>query len=179
MKLGETRRERGDVEASIRAFARAVEIAPELRIAHAGFLASLAMRDETEEHLSPSRALELAARYLPIADDARALRELAAEMNELGYRDATAFVLGRSLDLDPVSNERLERAISVQLAEGNTFMARFYLSRLTSRPMTPEVTSFWEAERERLGLVTDEEREARERAARGESVPGAPLVIRP
>ncbi len=171
IKLGETRRDRRDLEGAVRAYARAVEVAPELRMAHAGFLSALALRDERSERIEPSAALSLATRYLVLIDDARRLRDLASEMVDQGYRDAAAYVLGRSLDLDPVSNERLERAILVQLRGGNTFMARFYLSRLTSRPMLPEVTAFWEAERERLGLVTDEEREARERGERPEVTP--------
>ena len=171
IKLGETRRDRRDVEAAVRAYARAVEVAPELRMAHAGFLSALALRDERNEGIAPSAALSLATRYLVLIDDARRLRDLASEMVDQGYQDAAAYVLGRSLDLDPVSNERLERAILVQLRGGNAFMARFYLSRLTSRPMLPEVTAFWEAERERLGLVTDEEREARERVERPEPTP--------
>lgn len=173
MKLGEVRRERGDVEAALRAYGHAIEVGPDLRVAHGGFLYSLALRDEARERIAPSHALDLSARFLAIVDDARALRELAGEMTDDGYRDAVAYVLGRSLDLDPVSDERLERAIEVQLRNGDAFMARFYLSRLRHRPMSREVTAFWESERERLGLVTDEEYEARE----GGGTDDGPVVI--
>jgi protein O-mannosyl-transferase len=180
-KLGETRRNRGDLDGSIRALAEAIEIAPELRLAHAGFVYSLGLRDEARERLPSSQALELANRFMVLSDDAARMRELAAEMVDAGYHDAALYVLGRSLDLDPVSDERLERAVSVHLTNGDYWLARFYLSRMSRRPMLRDVTAFWEAERERLGLITDEEREAREERIRareaGEAVPGEPTVI--
>lgn len=180
-KLGETRRNRGDYDGSIRALAEAIEIAPELRLAHAGFVYSLGLRDEGRERLPHGQALTLANRFLVVSDDAAQLRELASEMTRLGYRDAALYVLGRSLDLDPVSDERLERAVSVNLTNDELWLARFYLSRMGRRPMLRDVTAFWEAERQRLGLISEEEIEAREERIRrregGEPMPGDPTVI--
>lgn len=160
VKLGECRRNRGDIEGSLRALARAVEIAPEMRLGHAGLLYSLALRDEQREDLAPTQALMLANRFVLHPDDPERLREMAAEMVDDGYHDAALYVLGRSLDLDPVSDDRIENAISHHLRAGNLWLARFYLSRLGRRPIQRDVTGFWAAERERLGLMTDEEREA-------------------
>lgn len=177
LKLGETRRERGDLEAALRAYAEAIEIAPEIRLAHGAFVYTLALRDEADQGIAPSQALTLSQRYLLHADDADALRTLSSEMVDAGYRDAATYALGRSLDLDPVADERIEHAISFHLAQRNIWLARFYLSRMTRRPYQRDVTAFWEAERERLGLITDEEREAMERGETGGGPPVIPLGL--
>ncbi len=177
VKLGEIRRRRGDVDAAIRAYARAIEVAPELRLASAGFLYCLGLRDEARHDLSPSQALAFSERYAVQADEADRLRTLAGEMVDAGYRDAATYVLARSLDIDPVSDERIERAVSFHLRQGSIWLARFYLSRLTRRPVMIDVSAFWEAERERLGLISDEELERRREGGAPEREEGDPIVI--
>jgi tetratricopeptide (TPR) repeat protein len=161
VKLGEVRRNRGDIDGAIGAYAHAIEVAPELRLAHAGFLYALALRDEARHDIPDGEALLLSQRYAMNADDPSALRSMAGEMVEDGYRDAATYVLSRSLDIDPVSDERIERAVSFHIQQGSVWLARFYLSRLRRRPVLPDVTAFWDAERERTGRLSDEEIEDR------------------
>ena len=137
MKVGEILRDQGRLEASAGAYARAVDVAPELRLGHAAVFNVAALRDERDEDISPSRALAYAERYHAALDDANALRELAGEMASRGYRDAVILALGRSLDLAPVDDDRLEQAAARRLASGELWLARFYLSRMTRDPILP------------------------------------------
>jgi len=177
MRLGESRRARRDYGGALRAYVHAIDIAPEMRMAHAGFLHCLGLRDEMREDLSPSRALLFAERFARDADDPDVLRSLAGEMVEAGYRDAATYVLARSLDLDPVSDERIESAISFHLGQRSIWLARFYLSRLHRRPVLRDVSAFWDAERERLGMISDEEMERRREGGAPERDEGGPVVI--
>src|SRR5690606_37590265 len=125
MKLGEVHRDAGRLDAAVRAYGRAVEVKPELRLGHAGFFNAVALRDERRQGLSPSRALQHAERYHASLDDAAALRDLADRMAGEGYRDAVLLALGRALDLEPVDDDRLERAAATRLAGGEEWLARF------------------------------------------------------
>jgi tetratricopeptide (TPR) repeat protein len=146
IKLGEVRRDARQYGPALDAYAEAIEIAPDLRVGHAAFLYTLGLRDEQRRELHPSSALRHSERFLRLMDDAPGLRDLASEMSDQGYRDAMTYVLARSLDLEPVRNDQLERAIAVQLQEGNLWLARFYLSRMTERPLSPLVSGFYERE---------------------------------
>jgi tetratricopeptide (TPR) repeat protein len=147
LKLGEVRRDARQYGPALDAYAQAIEIAPDLRVAHAAFVYTLGLRDEQRHALAPSNALTHSERYLRAIDDAQALRDLASEMTDQGYRQAMTYVLARSLDLEPVRDDQLEHAIAVQLQSGNRWLARFYLSRMHSRPLSPAVNTFWQAER--------------------------------
>jgi len=125
MKLGELRRGRGQWEAAIEAYDGGIAAHPNIRLGHANRLSALAMRDE-EEHSLDARALEIAGRYLRSADDPMALRRLAGDMVERGYRDAALVPLGRALDLRPMGSARLRRAAEIQRAQGNDWLADFY-----------------------------------------------------
>lgn len=158
IKLGEARRDDGEYDGALVAYAEAMEIEPNTRLGHAAFVYTLGLRDEREQHLEgESHALSWSTRYVTLADDAPGLRDLAADMIDDGYHDAATFVLGRSLDLDPVGDDRLERACAHHLAAGREWLARFYLGRMSRRPVMPLVVSFYDAERLRLGVVTEEE----------------------
>ncbi len=152
IKLAEVRRDGGDYVGAMNAASRAMEVAPLQPLPHAAFLSSLALRDERREQLSPSHALEHANTFLRSMNDAEQLRALASTMRDEGYRDAMLYVLGRSFDVSPVRNDQLEHATAVQLREGNLWLARFYLSRMTQRPLSPLVTQFFESELRRNGL---------------------------
>jgi hypothetical protein len=152
LQLAEVRRDGRDWDGAMRAASHATTIAPEEPLPHGVFLSSLALRDEARQHLAPSRALAHASVFLRAMNDAEQLRELAATMQDEGYRDAMLFVLGRSLDVAPVRNDQLEHATAVQLRDGNVWLARFYLSRMTERPLSPLVTRFFEGELRRNGL---------------------------
>lgn len=149
LKLGEVRRDAGDHDRALRAYERAIEIAPQLRLGHAAFLSALLLRDEARGGLEPSRAQELAARFLRQMDDPIALRELAGELAATGYRDGVTHVLARSLDIAPIADDRLERAAAAQLSRGNEWLARFYLSRMGRAPVLPEIQAYLARERER------------------------------
>ncbi len=139
MKLGEVQRDAGRLDASVRAYGRAVEVAPALRLGHAGFFNAVALRDERTQGLAPSRALDHAERYHASLDDAAALRDLAGRMAGDGYRDAALLALGRSLDLEPVDDDRLERAAATRLARGERWLARFYVARMSRPPVLSEL----------------------------------------
>lgn len=147
LKLGEVRRDARQYGPALDAYAEAIEIAPDLRVGHAAFVYTLALRDEQRRELHPSNALAFSERFLRAMDDAPALRDLASEMSEQGYRDSMTYVLARSLDLEPVRDDQLEHAIAVQLRDGNLWLARFYLSRMQSRPLSPVVGAFYDRER--------------------------------
>lgn len=147
LKLGEVQREARQYGPALDAYAEAIEIAPDLRVGHAAFVYTLALRDEQRHDLEPSNALSHSERFLRSMDDAQGLRDLASDMSEQGYRQAMTYVLARSLDLEPVRDDQLEHAIAVQLESGNLWLARFYLSRMQDRPLSPVVSTFWQAER--------------------------------
>ncbi len=147
LKLGEVQRDAHQYGPALDAYAEAIEIAPDLRVGHASFVYTLALRDEQRHDLEPSNALSHSERFLRAMDDAQGLRDLASDMSEQGYRQAMTYVLARSLDLEPVRDDQLEHAIAVQLQEGNFWLARFYLSRMQDRPLSPVVNTFWQAER--------------------------------
>ncbi len=154
VKLGEVLRDAGRFDGAVDAYANAIEIEPTARLAYAGLLMTLVLRDERDQALAPpSRAEAIAERYARHADQAEALRQDALEMVDQGYRTAALFVLSRSLDIAPVSEERLERAAQIQLAQNHEWLARFYVGRMSRRPMLPTVTRFFDEERERLGIV--------------------------
>lgn len=142
MKLGELQRDAGRYDAALRAYGRAIDVAPELRLGHAAVFNTVALRDEARAGIEPSRALAHAERYHASIDDPLALRDLAARMAEEGYRDAMLLALGRSLDLEPVADDRLERAAATRLAQGEEWLARFYLERMGREPFLPELRDF-------------------------------------
>ena len=152
LKLAEVRRDSRDWEGALRAASRAMEIAPRQPLPRASFFSVLALRDEEREHLTPSRALEHASALLEAMNDAERLRTLASLLQDEGYRDAMLYALDRSFDVSPVRNDQLEHATAVQLRNGNLWLARFYLSRMTERPLSPMVTRFFESELRRNGL---------------------------
>jgi protein O-mannosyl-transferase len=149
IKLGEVRRDLGRDAAALRAYQEAIEIAPQIRLGHAAFLSALMRRDERRHELSPSRAIESSQRFMRAMDDPLRLRELAGDLDEAGYRDAVTFVLARSLDIEPLAAERLERAAAMQLAQEREWLVRFYLSRLGREPVLPALRAYVERERAR------------------------------
>lgn len=170
LKLGEVRRDAGDHDRALRAYQEAIEIAPQLRLGHAAFMSALLLRDEARHEIEPSRAQELAGRFLTVMDDSTALRELAGELAAAGYRDGVTYALARSLDIDPVDDDRLERAAATQLSQGNEWLARFYLSRMGREPVLPGVQAYVARERarheaRRRGAAPDEPREPEPPAA--------------
>ncbi|HEY8431416.1 MAG TPA: hypothetical protein VIL20_23710, partial [Sandaracinaceae bacterium] len=136
MKLGEHLRDEGELDASIEAYGRGIEAAPDLKLAHAAYFNAVAMRDE-RDHGLPHRSLEWTQRYYAALDDPDELRLVAGEMVDAGYRESVTLALARSFELAPVADARLERAARIQLDQGKEWLARFYVSRMSQPPDDP------------------------------------------
>jgi hypothetical protein len=102
LNLGGVRRERGDYDGAIRAYQRAIDCAPSLRMGPSALFLAVALRDERRLGLRPSRAMQLAAAYHGALNDAPRLLALGDELRDAGYRDATRLAVGRARDLRPV-----------------------------------------------------------------------------
>jgi hypothetical protein len=74
LKLGEVRREAGDLEGAIKAYQGAIHIAPQRTLAHAGLFEAVARRDERIFKLTPERARKLAQQYYQRRSPARVPR---------------------------------------------------------------------------------------------------------
>lgn len=142
LKLGEIRRDSGNLAGAIDAYARASELEPRQRLPAVALFQAYLLRDEQRRGIVPSHATELYSRYGVALDDAVALRQLAGDMVALGYRDALYLPLARSLDLEPVADDRLENAALVQLRGHRQWLARFYVSRMSRRPVSPQLAPF-------------------------------------
>jgi hypothetical protein len=138
MKLGELRRERGELGGAELSYTRAVALEPNRKLGHAAVLQVRALRDE-RRHALPSRADAYAKAYFEQLDDAGALRRLAAQMLASGHARALELPLSRSLDLAPLSDAALEQAASAQLVAGRPHIARIYVAHMRAAPSKPEL----------------------------------------
>lgn len=145
LKLGEIRRDTGNLDGAIEAYAHASELEPRQRLPAVALFQAYVLRDERRHGITPSHATELYGRYGVALDDAVALRQLGGDMVALGYHEALFLPLARSLDLEPVSDDRLENAALVQLRDHRPWLARFYLSRMSRRPVTPQLAPMVDA----------------------------------
>ena len=118
---------------------KAVALRPDLALRHGALLAAFAMKEERDLHLSPSRAILLGEAFMKAADDPKALRVIAGDMLRAGYRESMLVPLGRSLDIDPFPDDRLEKAALVQKGFGNDFLSEYYLSRMSRPPSDPSL----------------------------------------
>jgi hypothetical protein len=137
MKLCELRRKAGQLHGAVTACKRLVDLEPTRRNGHTALLLSAALRDERISTRSPSLAERHAAAFHVAADDAPRLRLLAAQMLASGHLRALEVPLARSLSLDPLQNEVLEKAAATHFAAGRSSVGLFYLERMrppTSRP---------------------------------------------
>lgn len=139
IKLGETRRDANDLYGAIRAYRRAVEVEPSLRLGHSALLLAVALRDEALGHLTPSRAQAYAREFHAAMDDAPRLRKLASLMLTSGHLRALELPLARSLQLSPVDDETLERAAATQFAAGHGSVGAFYLRQMATPTQRPEL----------------------------------------
>ena len=142
LKLGELRRDSGNLSGAITAYARASELDPRQRLPAVALFQAYLLQDERRHGIVPSHAAELYPRYGLALDDAVLLRQLGGDMLALGYQEALLLPLARSLDLEPIANDRLENAALVQLRGRRPWMARFYVSRMSRRPVSPQLTPF-------------------------------------
>jgi hypothetical protein len=138
MKLGELRRERGELGGAELAYTRAVALDPNRKLAHAAVLQVRALRDE-RRHRLPSLADLYAKAYFETLDDAQALRRLAARMLASGHARALELPLARSLVLAPLADSALEQAAMKQIEVGRPQIARIYVAHMKKPPQRPEL----------------------------------------
>ncbi len=139
MKLGELRRENGQLAGAEQAYERALALEPSRKLSHAALLQARALRDETKLPSTPSRAERYAAAYFAALDDAPTLRQLAGQMLATGHLRALELPLARALELAPLPDAALERAARVQLEHGRLNLARVYLLHMRNPPHDPQL----------------------------------------
>jgi protein O-mannosyl-transferase len=152
LKLGEVRRAEGQLEGSIAAYRRLIELEPGRKTGYAALFLAAALRDERRRGLEPSRAEAYAARLFRVLDDADALRDMAARLLASGYLRALEVPLARSLALQPIDDRVLEHAAETQLAAGRPSIALLYAHRMSAPSKRPDLRAMIErAEREIAG----------------------------
>jgi tetratricopeptide (TPR) repeat protein len=173
IKLGEIRRDAGDLDRAVRAYRRAVALAPNMRLARAGLFYVSALRDERRDGFAPAAGENLAfcdvpqvawtdhvnaerrealerenawnamLCYYAVLDSPERLRVLGGSLLRAGYRDAVILVLERLFDLEPASPQALEHAARTQLRERRRWLARFYVSQMPQAPSDPALRALY------------------------------------
>jgi tetratricopeptide (TPR) repeat protein len=147
VKWGEHLRDAGKLDQAIEAYRTAVELEPGLRLGAGALFYTIALRDERDHDLSPSKAKEFTRRYHAYTDQPAKLRDLASDMIRAGYRDAALFALSRAHSIKPMRDERLERNALHQMRSGRRWLARFFVSRMKRPPFNPALQKMWRAMR--------------------------------
>lgn len=150
MKLGEVRRRAGDLYGAIRAYKTVVGVDPQRKLGYAALLASVAERDEKLQKLSPPAADRYAQQFYAALDDAQALRSLARRLLAAGYVRAVELPLARSLLVEPLPDEALERAARAHFEAGRDNLGWLFLSRMQKRSTRPALLEAGERARLRL-----------------------------
>ncbi len=139
LKLGEVRRESGDLEGAIAAYQTAVHVAPLRKLAHAALFEVVALRDERIANISPSLARPLAQRYYEQLDSQTGLQELAGFLMQRGYVRTVELPLQIVISRDNLPDDALEKIARAQLREGRISLARFYLTNMKKPTEDPEL----------------------------------------
>jgi hypothetical protein len=134
LKLGEVRRDAGQLEAAIGAYRGAVHVAPQRRLAHAALFEAVALRDERQRGVRTSSARALAQRYYEQLETPTALREFAQLLVTRGYERAAELPMQTALLLDPLPDAVLERAAQKALGAQRTNFAILYLRMMREVP---------------------------------------------
>jgi len=112
MKLGETRRDAGRFEEADAAYARAVELEPDLLPARGGRLLNCLVRENAERRRERPMPLGLAGRYLEAWGDARAMLDVAVAAFTGGYEDCAFRILIEATEQDPPLADDLILAVA-------------------------------------------------------------------
>jgi protein O-mannosyl-transferase len=139
LKLGEVRREAGDLEGSIRAYRQLVQLDVGRKTGYAALFLAAALRDERRRGIAPSQAEAYAARLYKNLDNADALRDLAAQLLAAGYLRALEVPLARSLVLQPIDDRVLEHAAETQFEAGRPTIALLYAHRMRAPTKRPDL----------------------------------------
>jgi protein O-mannosyl-transferase len=134
IKLGEVRRDAGDLEGAIGAYRAAVHVAPTRKLAHAALFEAVALRDERYAGLRPSLARSLAHQYYERLDQLDALRQLADQLLGRGYARSAELPLQLALWMEPLPDSLLEHAAEVALRSKRVSLAAFYVRNMQQRP---------------------------------------------
>jgi tetratricopeptide (TPR) repeat protein len=151
MKLGEVRRDRGELDGAIRAYQHALQLEPLRKLGHAALFQAVALRDERGRKLVPSRAELYAHEYYQRLSDAEGLRALGARLLEAGYARAPELPAERALNLQqPFPDEVLEHAAAAQFAQGRPGLALLYLRHMRQPSRRPDLLRLSEQARDQM-----------------------------
>ncbi len=142
MKLGERRREAGDYAGAIRAYERAVDAAPGVRLPYGALFYAIALSEIDARGIDGVDAMALSTRFMTRIDEPEQLRMLAGEMADQGFRRPVTMALGRSFDIEPIDDDRLEQAALIQHRLHHGWLARFYVRRMTRAPRVPDLEGY-------------------------------------
>jgi hypothetical protein len=134
LKLGEARREAGDLEGAIVAYRAGIVRWPQRKLAYAGLFEVIARRDERQAQLAPSRARSLAQTFYTILERPTGLRDLAGQLRAYGYVRALELPLWAAQQQDPLPDAVLSQAALNALQSGQRSFARFYVHLLEKPP---------------------------------------------
>lgn len=143
LKLGEVRREAGDLEGAIAAYQGAIHIAPLRKLAHAGLFEVVARRDERLHGTVPSRARELALEYYKRLSNQQALHAFPAQLWSMGYKRAAELPLHALLVVEEVPQSAIAQSAVAALRAGRVGLARFYVHALREPPKQEPLSSLY------------------------------------
>ncbi len=141
LKLGEVRRDAGQLEGAIDADRHMVALAPTRKLAWAALFEVVALRDERTFGIAPTHARDLAQRYYDALDDTTALRDLSGLLLANRYLRALELPMSRSLALQAIPDALLERAARSHVKDGRPAVARFYLRQMHEPSTSAELAA--------------------------------------
>lgn len=139
LKLGQVRRDQGELEGAIAAFQTAIRVAPLRTLAHASLFEAVALRDERISGRKPSNARMLSQQYYEQLNSQRGLQELAASLLKHGYMRAIELPLQVIIAREKLPDDALEKIARAQLREGRRSLARFYAASMQKKTEDPEL----------------------------------------
>jgi tetratricopeptide (TPR) repeat protein len=141
LKLGEVRRDAGQLEGAIAAYQGAVRAAPLRKLSHVALFEAVALRDERPRPPEVSQARALAQRYYAQLDEPRGLSGFGVYVFGLGYLRAAELPLSAAFAQDTPADDALERAARQALAVGRPTLARFYVHAMSRAPIVEPLAS--------------------------------------
>jgi hypothetical protein len=137
LKLGEVRRDAGQLEGAIMAYQGVVHAAPTRKLAHAALFEAVALRDERNAHRQPSQARVLAQRYYELLDHPDTLHRFSQNLSAQGYSRAAELPLQLALLREPMPDAALQSMALTALRANQVSLAVFYAG-LMRQPVSAE-----------------------------------------